>query len=195
MLVPPALSFQKTYRRCLDQLDQTHKVKVEVVLVSSSTICGARTVTEGSQDFPACALPVFDHADLSSCQTFTHRGKDSKGQPTVYMPWTGTGMVLAIKVAAGAKSAKPKVFSRPTIPLSSFPDEYITDERVAMLTSMTMVPRIWKVLFEGYEGPDWLIALVIGGDASPALLSPTRVVGDAPPAINIPSPRVGEGGY
>lgn len=58
-----------------------------------------------------------------------------------------------------------------------------------------MAPQVWKVLFEGYEGPDWLIFLVVGNETTHAPLTQSHVLEDAPNAINIPSPCFGEGGY
>ena len=152
--------------------------KVELIVIKKSEICGARMVKEGKEDFLACAVAK------EACEKFQHRGQ--KADYYIDLP-LNDGEAFAIKVRSSSQSAKPRVFSQPTLPYTAFPVAFRDAERVRMLTSMKLCARAWKVLLEAHGGYDWMM------DLANERTGP--VERKAPPPLNIPSPRVGEGGY
>ena len=152
--------------------------KVGVVVIKKTSVCGARTVTEGRSDFMACALSP------TACTTFTHKGRDGSGKPTVYVNFPlNDSNVFAIRIRASSQSMSMRVFSRPLLPFSLFPVEFRDEVRLRILTSLMFPPRVWKVLFEGHEGYDWMVDLGYARGRDPR-----------PAPVDIPSPRVGAGG-
>ena len=152
-------------------------IKVELIVIKKSEICGARMVKEGKEDFLACAVAK------EACEKFQHRGQ--KADYYIDLP-LNDGEAFAIKVRSSSQSAKPRVFSQPTLPYTAFPVAFRDAERVTMLTSLKLCARVWKVLLEAHGGYDWMM------DLANERTGP--VERKAPPPLNIPSPRVGEGG-
>ena len=153
--------------------------KVGVMVINKSLVCGARTVTEGANDFMACALSP------TACTTFTHKGRDGSGKPTIYLNLPlDDSSVFVIRVRASSQSVSQRVFSRPLLPFTLFPVDFRDEVRLRILTSLKFPARVWKVLFEGHEGYDWMedLGYARGRDTRPA-------------PVEIPSPRVGAGGY
>ena len=129
-------------------------------------------VKEGKEDFLACATPK------NVCEKFQHQGQ--KANYYMDLPLTDSP-VLAIKVRSTSQTVSLRVFSQPSLPLTSFPVEFRDDARINILTSLTFYARVWKVLLEAHKGFDWMTDLAYSRTGSLK----------CPPPLNIPSPRVG----
>ena len=173
---------------------------VTLRIVSRKLICGAR-IGDGEKDFQACGVAP----DLTgkTCGKATHEegGKDSKGRPVRKMELPeDEGEVLAINVRLSSVNVKAKVFSRPSLPLSKFPNR-LEGPRNDLLLGLQYKARSWKVLLDNFRVPS----------ATPSPHpEPTRGLSPegnmegrgrkGPPAMlnissPIPSPRLGAGGY
>ena len=181
-----------TPKSTLDGWNSDTRVSME--LVSTTRTCGVRSgVTAGLVDFPVCAL------DPKSCDFLSHKGGGTKSKPVIRMEFPINDRdALAISVRRSSQGTKPRVFSKPILPLYEIPKCYRDEERLKILTTLELPARVFKVLIEAYPGHDGLLSLgesVRPGQAS-GILSGTRPVeAGAGLIIDIPSPRMGEGGF
>ena len=99
-------------------------------------------VKEGKEDFLACAMPK------NVCEKFQHQGQNA----SYYMdlPLTDS-QVLAIKVRSTSRTVNLRVFSQPSLPLTSFLVEFRDDARLKIITSLAFYTRVWKVLLEEHK--------------------------------------------
>ena len=148
--------------------------RVHLMVVQKTVVCGARVVSEGKEDFIACAS--------ASCETFSHRGK--KPEYYVDLPLSDV-KVFVVRVRASTQTALPRIFSKPMLPFTSFPVEFRDEKRLGILLGLKLYARVWKFLLKAHLGYDWMSDLAY--DRTDPMLS------GQPPMVSIPSPRVGEG--
>ena len=124
-------------------------VWVWLVVVSGSKLCGAWVMLVGGEDFIVCAMTPLE------CLVTSHRRSGVR----VALPANGSE-AYAIRVKASSQSVKPKIFSRPTLPLVDLMLALRSRRVEKVLGGLAFPLRVWKLLLEAYPGASQMAANV-----------------------------------
>ena len=117
------------------------------MVMHRTVVCGARVVSEGREDFIACAS--------ASCETFSHRGK--KPEYYVDLPLSDVE-VFVFQVCASIQTALPQIFSK-LLPFTLFQVEFRDKKHLGILIGLKLYARMWKFLLGAHSGYDWMFDL------------------------------------
>ena len=104
----------------------------------------------GSDDFRICTAPSKGE---DACLETRHFGLN-----VCRLEFTDGERGIVIKARESTQSSNLG-FSRPVLDLNSFPTAFVTLKRHEQLLSMVAKARVFKYLFEAYEGSDWMANL------------------------------------